>query len=171
MADPHSPTGEAALPHIVAANAQDEVTVDLDRWARLAGHALAAEGAVGEMTLTFIDRDEIAALKERYLGGHGPTDVLSFPLDTSDAPTIGDEPALIGDVVICPSVAHDQAPDHAGTIDDEIALLVVHGCLHLVGYDHADPAETAVMRGRERELLSEWHWNGPVPPGFRQEQD
>ena len=76
----------------------------------------------------------------------------------------------MGDVVICPSVAARQAPTHAGTLDDELALLVVHGILHVLGHDHAEPEETKVMRKRELELLEQLHWGGPAPAGFRQEQ-
>jgi probable rRNA maturation factor len=105
------------------------------------------------------------------MGVDGPTDVLSFPLDALDAPAVDGEPVLIGDIVVCPSVAADAAPDHAGTVDDELALLVVHGCLHLLGYDHAEPHETRVMRTRELELLVAHHWGGPAPAAFRQEQE
>jgi probable rRNA maturation factor len=66
-------------------------------------------------------------------------------------------------------VARDQAPEHAGTLDDEIALLVVHGILHLIGHDHADDDDTERMRALERRLLETHHWNGPVPAAFRQE--
>ena len=72
--------------------------------------------------------------------------------------------------MICPSVAVAQAPSHAGTVDDELALLVVHGVLHVLGHDHQHPDEMARMRAREVDLLQELHWNGPVPAGFRQEQ-
>jgi probable rRNA maturation factor len=63
---------------------------------------------------------------------------------------------VLGDVVVCPLVAERQAPEHAGTFDDELALLVVHGVLHLLNYDHAEPEETARMQGRERELLAKF---------------
>jgi probable rRNA maturation factor len=145
-----------------------EVTVDLDRWERLAGAALVAEGAVGELTLTFVDASEIASLNEEYMGKVGPTDVLSFPMD--DEPTPG-VPTLLGDVVISPAVAAQQFADHAGTLDDELALLVVHGVLHVLGHDHAEPEETASMRRRELELLEAHHWSGPAPSGFRQTHD
>jgi probable rRNA maturation factor len=62
-------------------------------------------------------------------------------------------PLLLGDVLVCPVVAERNAPDHAGTYEDELALLVVHGTLHVLGMDHADEAETAVMQAREREHL------------------
>jgi probable rRNA maturation factor len=102
------------------------------------------------------------------MGVDGPTDVLSFPLDAADAAVPDGVPVLLGDVVVCPIVAAEQAPQHAGTLDDELALLVVHGVLHVLGHDHATPAETEVMQARERELLERHHWHGPAPAGFRQ---
>ena len=115
----------------------------------------------------------IAELNERFMEASGPTDVLAFPIDDPvvagrwpdagtagpdrDDPEPGDLPLLLGDVVVCPAVAQRQAPSHAGSYDDELALLVVHGVLHVLGHDHAEPAETAVMQARERELLDRFH--------------
>ena len=130
---------------------------------------LVAEGARGELTLTFVDRDEIAALNAEHLGHDGPTDVLSFPLDDGRRRRKPGVPVLLGDVVVCPAVAADQAADHAGTLDDELALLVVHGVLHVLGHDHAEPDEATIMRRRELELLERHHWAGPAPAGFRQD--
>jgi probable rRNA maturation factor len=79
-------------------------------------------------------------------------------------------PVLLGDVVVSPVVAAEQAPQHAGTLDDELALLVVHGALHVLGHDHATTAETAAMQARERALLERHHWHGPAPTTFRQDQ-
>ena len=105
---------------------------------------LQAEGRTGELTLTFVDRDEIAALNAEHMGEHGPTDVLSFPLDSIDDSTAAmPGPVLLGDVVVCPAVASEAAPTHAGTLDDELALLVVHGILHVLGHDHAEPQRDA----------------------------
>ena len=78
---------------------------------------------------------------------------------------------LLGDVVICPQVAHAQCHDHAGNEVDEMALLVVHGVLHILGWDHDTPEKTEAMRARERAHLTDFHWHGPVPAAFRQEQD
>ncbi|MAT05596.1 MAG: rRNA maturation RNase YbeY [Acidimicrobiaceae bacterium] len=172
MADPVSPTGVDAPSEVdvVVADHQTDMAIDAPRWAALAAHTLRAEGAAGELTLTFVDVDEITALNVEHMGNDGPTDVLSFPLDALDPPTTG-EPVLLGDVVVCPAVAAEAAPTHAGSLDDELALLVVHGCLHVMGHDHAEPDETAVMRARELELLSAHHWHGPPPAGFRQEHE
>ncbi len=171
------------------ADEQSAVPVDLARWRSLAEQVLAAQGVRGaaEMSLIFVDEPTIAGLNEEYLDKHGPTDVLAFPIDVPDvellaapgaasrgpdrAPVDPEElPLLLGDVVVCPQVAAAQAPEHAGNLDDELALLVVHGILHVLGWDHDDPAEADAMRVRDRELLAELHWCGPVPDGFRQEQ-
>jgi probable rRNA maturation factor len=175
VADPPSPTGVGS-PIVVCANEQDDVDIDAARWAALAEAVLRAERASGELTLTFVDPAEIASLNAEHMGVDGPTDVLSFPLDApafiepGGSVRLGETPVLLGDVVVCPSVAAIAAPDHGGSLDDELALLVVHGILHVLGHDHAEPDETAAMRERERALLSELHWRGPVPATFRQEQ-
>jgi probable rRNA maturation factor len=167
MEDPSSPTGVT----VVVSDEQHDVSVDADRWARLATAVLEAEGRAGELTLTFVDRDEMATLNAEHMGKSGPTDVLSFPLDSlAGEPSGLPGPVLLGDVVVCPAVADEAAPTHAGTLDDELALLVVHGILHVLGHDHAEPDQTRLMRERERELLVAHHWRGPVPDAFRQEQ-
>lgn len=178
MAEPPSPSGVDTAtgddPVVVVSDEQSEVPVDAGRYGLLAAAVLRAEGRVGELTLTFVDRDEIAALNEEHMGVEGPTDVLSFPLDADLAPgDIPDDwgPLLLGDVVVCPAVAAEAAPTHAGTLDDELALLVVHGVLHVLGHDHAEPDETAVMRAAELAHLVDHHWHGGPPGAFRQEQD
>ncbi len=173
---------------VFAATEQNEVEIDLSRWRNLATDVLIDLGVRGaaELSLLFVNAEEMAALNEEYMDASGPTDVLSFPIDGAEIePVVGpggpsrgpsrtepdasDLPLLLGDVVICPVVAVAQAPDHAGTLDDELALLVVHGVLHVMGHDHAEPAEAAKMRGEELRLLVAHHWNGPAPARFRQE--
>lgn len=154
---------------VIGANEQDAVAVNVVQWTALATQALIAEGVTaGELTLTFIDEEEIGALNAQHLGEVGPTDVLSFPLDDGSDEWTGssDVPVLLGDIVICPSIAHANAPDHAGTVDDELALLVIHGVLHVLGHDHATSDETAQMQRRERSLLEALHWAGPAPHTF-----
>lgn len=89
-----------------------------------------------------------------------------------DPDNTGDFPILLGDVVICPEVAAANAPGHAGTLDDELALLVVHGILHLLGMDHDRDADREAMQARERSLLAAWWgplaadpWQEVPPPG------
>ena len=161
---------------VFAADEQTDIPVDTMRWVRLAEAVLQSEGVKGEaeLSMLFVDEAAIADLNKRFLGKAGPTDVLSFPIDEEPveggrSPDSGgtgpgylpaepaDLPVLLGDVVICPAVAMRNAPDHAGTYEDEIALLVVHGILHLLGMDHADETEAEVMEQRERDLLAKFH--------------
>jgi probable rRNA maturation factor len=157
---------------VVVSDEQDLVEVETARWSALATGALEALGVSGELTLTFVDVDEMAALNHQFMDASGPTDVLAFPIDQPpciDDPSATDAeqlPVLLGDVVICPAVALEQAPDHAGDLDDELALLVVHGILHIVGHDHATEHQSGAMRDLERSLLEQLHWRGPVPSGF-----
>lgn len=168
MKEPSSPTdGDRDQVVVVTENAQDVVDIDLDRWGRLAQEVLRAEEVTGELTLTFVDVADIVELKVEHFGGAGdyPTDVLSFPLDDG-APAADGIPQLLGDVVICPEVAMNQATSHAGSFDDEVALLVVHGILHILGFDHATKSEQMEMQDRERTHLMNCFWRGEVPDGF-----
>jgi probable rRNA maturation factor len=154
-------------PVVVCADEQDTVPIDVDRWRDLAAAVLRAEGRHGELTVTFVDRTEMAELNAEHMGADGPTDVLSFPLDADTAHvSTGTLPVLLGDVVICPEVARANAPSHAGSLDDELALLVVHGILHVLGHDHVAADDTRAMRSRELELLEALHWGAPAPESF-----
>jgi probable rRNA maturation factor len=161
------PDGEVGEVKVFGADEQQAVPVEVGRWIELARNVLVAEGVAGdaELSLLFVDEARISGLNRRFMDTDGPTDVLAFPIDDAvdvragrtHAGPPGPEPRLLGDVVVCPAVAERQAPDHAGTYDDELALLVVHGVLHVLGHDHAGLAEAATMRGRERELLRRFH--------------
>jgi probable rRNA maturation factor len=166
--------GEGEL-EVHGADEQSEQPVEVARWVDLAHAVLTDQGVRGdvELSLLFVDEATMAELNGRFMEAEGPTDVLAFPIDDPvepgrwpdagstgpdrDAPDVDDLPMLLGDVVICPAVAARQAPEHAGSYDDELALLVVHGVLHVLGHDHADPAETAAMQALERELLDRHH--------------
>lgn len=151
---------------------QGGLAVDLNRWVDLARGVLIAEGVDGEaeLSLLFVDEETIAGLNLQFMEKTGPTDVLAFPIDEvgptgrwPDAGSTGpdrddepdDMPLLLGDVVLCPTVAARQAAEHGHRVHDEIALLVVHGVLHVLGHDHAEPEEAARMKARERELLEQ----------------
>lgn len=134
--------------------------VALDRWRDLVARVLGEEGvpASAELSVLFVDEAAMTALNVEHMGGDGPTDVLAFPIDGPDV-AAGDHPAtsgpdgppiVLGDVVICPSVARRNAAAHGVSEEDELALLVVHGVLHVLGHDHAEAEETAVMKGREQ---------------------
>lgn len=131
--------------------------VDVRAWAALAEAVLRAEMVTaGELNLMFVDPHEMARLNAEHMGEDGPTDVLSFPLDGADPHPVGAR--MVGDVVVCPAWARSRGHGAAG--DRELALLVVHGVLHLLGYDHADDSDAARMQARERELLAA-HYRRP----------
>ncbi len=177
-ADGPSPSGSPPLPVAVfVTDEQDAVPLDLDldRYRQLASEVLAAEGVAGpaELTITFVDEDHIAGLNATYLDGDGPTDVLAFPLDDADGDPDerGPGPLLLGDVVICPTVAARYAAGRDRPVADELALLVVHGILHVLGHDHADDDEALAMRGAEHAHLTTrwdpaWTWDAgeTAPP-------
>ncbi len=159
-------------PEVAVVDEQDDHPVDHRRALALARHVLAEEGVRGacELNVVFATEAVIAELNERFMGVSGPTDVLAFPIDDEvealgrrgedtvprpdpPPPDLDDVPVLLGDVVICPAVAARNAPEHAGTYEAEIDLLLVHGILHVLGMDHADADEAAVMQARERTLL------------------
>lgn len=135
----------------------DEQTepVDLDRLRRLAELVLRDRSVPADMELSVlcVDRAAISELNRAHMDAHGPTDVLAFPMDLPGETAPG-EPSILGDVVLCPSVAHAQAADHGTTPDAEVDLLLVHGILHLLGHDHADPDERAEMFGLTDRLLA-----------------
>lgn len=111
-----------------------------------------------EMSLRLVDVATITALNERWMDKEGPTDVLSFPMDEL-SPGKSDEDlpeGYLGDIALCPQIADQQAPGLGRSRDDEIRLLTVHGILHLLGYDHAEPEEHAEMFGIQGRLLLEW---------------
>lgn len=162
---------------VVVCDEQDDVAIDAHRWRRLAHDVLTAEltaertgelaaERTAELNLLFVDTDEMARLNAEHFDIDAPTDVLAFPIDADDLGD-GDQLVLLGDVVVCPDIARANAPAHAGNLDDEIALLVVHGVLHVLGHDHATPSQTDAMRARERALLEQWHWRARAPAGFR----
>jgi probable rRNA maturation factor len=106
-----------------------------------------------EVSLLLVDEQTIAGLNAEHLGKQGPTDVLAFPID-EPGETPPDMPAVLGDVVLCPSVARAQAPRFGRTPHQELQLLTVHGLLHLLGMDHADPDQEREMFGLTDELLA-----------------
>ncbi|MBA2697318.1 MAG: rRNA maturation RNase YbeY [Nocardioidaceae bacterium] len=111
-----------------------------------------------ELCLRFVDEATIAEYNQQWMGKPGPTDVLSFPMDEL-RPGREDDPAaqgILGDMLLCPQYAAAQAPAFHRSLDDELALLTIHGILHLLGYDHAEPEEEREMFGLQTRLLAEW---------------
>jgi probable rRNA maturation factor len=139
------------------------VTVDSDQVLAVARYALDEMGVnpLAELSVLLVDLDYMTELNHRWMGGDGPTDVLAFPMDESSvdhgpSEANGAEPALLGDIVLCPEVAAKQAASAGHGADDELHLLTVHGVLHLLGYDHAEPDEEREMFTLQARLLGGW---------------
>ena len=129
-------------PTVLISNRQG-LPLDESGLAALASTTLAAEGlGAAELSISFVENSEIEELHVRYMSEPGPTDVLSFPLGEREP----DGTRLLGDVVIAPAVAARNNPTDPGA---ELRLLVVHGILHLLGYDHEGDAEKAEMWSRQ----------------------
>jgi probable rRNA maturation factor len=148
--------------------------------------------AEAETSVTCLDWEAMAELNAAHMGEDGATDVLAFPLEEPEelarwsargsargsggrapargagqaldtAAAVRSPPMLVGDVVVCPAVAAEQAREHARETADELDLLVVHGLLHLLGYDHAEPDEAEAMFALTEQLLTRW---AETPPGL-----
>jgi probable rRNA maturation factor len=169
---------------VFVADEQSAQPIDAHRWAELARVILGAQGVRGEAELSviYVDQETIAAHNKQFLNHEGPTDVLSFPIE--DEPLLSgrmpdnggtgpgangrsdEAPMLLGDILICPEIAAKNAPGHAGTYDEELALLLVHGILHLLGMDHEVDAEAEIMEAREQELLNTYFRSPKVRSGL-----
>src|ERR1700722_7418418 len=154
------------------------VSVDEADLAALARHVLDGMRIhpLAELSVLLVDLATMADLHERWMGEPGPTDVLAFPMDELRPPAPGTSrgdpgaagepgavPGLLGDVVLCPEVAGEQAARAAHPLRDELELLCTHGILHLLGYDHAEADERTAMFGLQDELLATWRSAGDQP--------
>lgn len=108
-----------------------------------------------DLTVMLVDEDTMSDLHVKWMDEEGPTDVLSFPMDEIRPAPAGHEPVegLLGDVVVCPTVAAEQAKAAGHATIEEVLLLVTHGILHVLGYDHATAEEEKEMFGLQRKLL------------------
>ncbi|HCT77618.1 MAG TPA: rRNA maturation RNase YbeY [Micromonosporaceae bacterium] len=156
--------------------------VDADAIVAVARHTLAQMGVnpLAELSVLLVDSDYMAELNHRWMGKDGPTDVLAFPMDENTidhgpAEATG-APTLLGDIVLCPEVAGVQAAKYGSpdprmrvdsadvvrlidghyTLADELNMLTIHGVLHLLGYDHAEPEEEREMFSLQGKLLESW---------------
>jgi probable rRNA maturation factor len=154
-------------------NNESGVPVDEAALVRLSRFVLDALqiNPLAELSVVLVDADAMTALHQQWMDLPGPTDVLAFPMDGLDgppavnpqrhdpsAPPPTDEAggALLGDVVLCPTVAGEQARTAGHSLDAELALLCTHGVLHLLGYDHAEPDQEQQMFELQGRLLAEW---------------
>ena len=129
--------------------------IDDDALVRLARQVIRVEGYPDTTEVSDV---EMAALKSEHMGVDAPTDVLSFPIDVQQpgvAPIVdpAGPPVMLGDIVLAPDHIGRQAAEHGVALADELGLMVVHGMLHLMGWDHVDDDEAEAMEEREREIL------------------
>ena len=142
---------------MIDVNNETDASVDEAEFAALGGFVLRQMNVApdAELAILFVDEAAMEDLHLKWMDEPGPTDVLSFPMDelrpgTPDTPT----PAgLLGDIVVCPSVAAQQAKKAGHSAEEEMLLLTTHGILHLLGYDHAEPEEEKEMFALQRNLL------------------
>ena len=141
-------------------NNESGVEVDAERLSGLARFALdlLRIHPQAELSILLVDPDTMSAYHEKYMDEPGPTDVLSFPMDELRAPEADEEPplGLLGDIVLCPEVTAAQAAESNRTPDEEADYLLIHGLLHLLGHDHAEPGEKKVMFDLNDKIIAAW---------------
>jgi probable rRNA maturation factor len=138
--------------------------VDEQELLKVATHALERLGVSGELSLLLVDVERMTELHLQWMDLDGPTDVMAFPMDELDlrgarragASLRTSDDDVLGDIVLCPAVASQQAATAGHSTADELALLTTHGVLHLLGYDHEEPDEHAEMFGLQGELLASY---------------
>ena len=108
-----------------------------------------------DVAIIAVDEKTMSELHVQWMDEPGPTDVLSFPMDELRPPRPGDDPVtgILGDIVLCPSFAAAQAEKAGHGLEAELQLLTVHGLLHLLGFDHAEPDDEREMFGLQDSLL------------------
>jgi probable rRNA maturation factor len=133
--------------------------IDGDRVADLVRHVLSSEGAVpAEVGVQFVGARRMRALNGEYRSVDAVTDVLSFPLEEPGEEPLPGVPRLLGDVIVCPVQARRQALADGAPPAFELAVLLTHGLLHLLGWEHEErPGRMALRQG---ELLAGWDWSG-----------
>jgi probable rRNA maturation factor len=143
---------------IQMAIAEDEAeppsTQQMQHWVEL---ALADRTQDAEMTIRIVDESEITELNRQYRKKDGPTNVLSFPFESD----IELETPLLGDLVICASVVEKEAKEQHKSLQSHWAHMVIHGTLHLLGYDHMTEVEASVMENKEIDLLKQLGFSNP----------
>lgn len=113
---------------------------------------------LADLSILLVDETTMADYHQRFMDLPGPTDVLSFPMDELRTPEEDEEPpmGLLGDIVLCPQVTARQAGENGREPDAEAEYLLIHGLLHLLGHDHAEPDEKAVMFGLNDKIIAAW---------------
>ena len=149
---------EVAAPNVSVANASREPGVpgemDLSRWAAA---ALAGRRAGAELSIRIVDEEEGATLNATYRRKQGATNVLSFPAELPAGVPL----PVLGDLVICAPVVAREAAEQGKPLEAHWAHLVVHGCLHLLGFDHVTDTQAAEMESLERSILADMGYPDP----------
>lgn len=144
----------------VELNNESGEQVDSTALVELAGFALTRLRIhpLAELSVVLVDEETMSAYHERFMGEPGSTDVLSFPMDELRAPAEDEDPpeGLLGDIVLCPAVTSRQAAEHGRSAEQEAEYLLVHGLLHLLGHDHAEPEEKKAMFDLKDAILADW---------------
>lgn len=111
-----------------------------------------------DLSILLVDEQTMADYHERFMDLPGPTDVMSFPMDELREPSDDGDPPLgmLGDIVLCPAVTQRQAAENGRQPDEEAEYLLIHGLLHLLGHDHAEPEEKAIMFGLNDKIIQAW---------------
>jgi probable rRNA maturation factor len=147
----------------VAVELTNESAVDIDETriqdAVIFGMAAMRVHPDAELAIVLVDEAAMEQLHLQWMGEAGPTDVLSFPMDELRPGRDGEVSAegILGDIVLCPTVAAAQAEAAGHSLLDELSMLTIHGLLHLLGYDHAEPDEEKEMFGLQAEILQKFH--------------
>jgi probable rRNA maturation factor len=145
---------------MIELNNESGESVDTERLVQVATFALDALRLhpQAELSIVLVDEATMSAYHQKFMGEPGPTDVLSFPMDELRAPEPDEEPplGLLGDIVLCPTVTAAQAADSNRTPEEEADYLLVHGLLHRLGHDHAEPAEKKVMFDLNDKVIAAW---------------
>ncbi len=147
--------------NVIVSKDYDPYDIDIAKIEALCNFALTESGAPlgSEVSVSFIDNDEMASLNERYRSKVGSTDVLSFECDNLDDGFPKDEASqcvILGDIVIAPDVAKSHSVEYGNSFIEEIELLCVHGILHLQGYDHIEDDEAKQMEDLQKSILNKW---------------
>jgi probable rRNA maturation factor len=131
-----------------------------ERTIRAWASAAAGDERGGEITVRIVTEDESAELNRRYRRGKGATNVLAFVAEP-ECPDLGDDLPPIGDIVVCADVLSRETAALGKSLDEHWAHVVIHGTLHLLGYDHSNERDARVMEQRERELLADLGYGDP----------
>lgn len=120
-----------------------------------------------DLSILLVDEKTMEEYHIRFMDLPGPTDVMSFPMDELRAPAEGEEPplGLLGDIVLCPQVTARQAAENGRDPEAEAEYLLIHGLLHLLGHDHAEPEEKAIMFGLNDRIIAAWDLARPERRG------